>query len=170
MDIDVGQNFLVVLPPANVHSPLESGLLLFVSDWSWCPHNPCWPFNPWVPGMAWCLHIWPWELFCLGPLIFHKLNWLKPTNTLPKLAPFDMSTSQPLLAQDFSCIHRLGQQRVVKVYEYSIAESFNATQLRRHVRKAVPVSLRPLPLTIRPRNWTSLKRSSQDAGWGDGGS
>lgn len=94
----------------------------------------------------------PGNYFVLVHSFFHKLNWLKPTNALPKLASFDMLTSEPLLAQNFGCIRRLDQQRVAKIYEYFIAGSFNARQLRRNVWKAVPVSLRPLPLTIRPRH------------------
>ena len=50
---------------------------------------------------------------------------------------FDTPMSEALLGQAVGHNHPLGQQRVVKVYEYSITDSFNARQLRRNVRKAV---------------------------------
>ena len=51
---------------------------------------------------------------------------------------FDIPLSDPVLRQAIGRLHRLGQSRVVMIYEYFNPNSFNVKQLQRNMEKALP--------------------------------
>lgn len=51
---------------------------------------------------------------------------------------FDMPRSDRYIQQAVGCVRRLGQRRIVKVYDYFLQDSFNNRQLSLNLNKFVP--------------------------------
>lgn len=51
---------------------------------------------------------------------------------------FDVPMSESIRMQAIGRIHRLGQSKIVKVYDYVVDHSFNVRQIAKNIKKAIP--------------------------------